>query len=113
MVASTAGPIVITRNLVDLTPDGAPAGGNTTLQVTTADGPVTHGVDVINNLLVGGSYTVQVGPAAKAVRVRGNWILSGPLVGPRCYGHLYPSQRPPDLVWEGNAELGTGLPLAA
>jgi hypothetical protein len=113
VIASTTGPVVLRRNWIDLTPDGAPAGGNNALRVNAADGTNVSGVQAINNVMIGGTNTVHIDRLVQNARVAGNWIAYGPSVGPTCFGYLYPDSRPADLIWEGNSEWGTGkaLPL--
>jgi hypothetical protein len=111
VVPKQTGPITITCNDLDGTPDGAPAGANHLVQVCPSAGPITQGVLIATNLVAGGTYSLAVYGAGgtyplSGVEIRGN-VLGGGL-----YGDIYPSTRPPDLVIADNVRRGTGQPVA-
>ena len=99
-VPHTTGPVQITNNFIDSrkTVD-AIVSPNTTVMVNNEFGD-THNVTVNGNVLLGGSYTVDVsdkiGLPIDTVSVSNNFIASG------LYGDLYPINQPADLVFRNN-----------
>jgi hypothetical protein len=104
--------IDILDNDLDGAADGAPAGANHLVQVCPSAGPITMGILIATNRVIGGTYSLAVYGAGgvypiSGVEVRGN-VLGGGL-----YGDIYPTTRPADLVIADNVRLGTGLPISA
>jgi hypothetical protein len=104
--------IDIIDNDLDGAADGAPAGVNHLVQVCPSAGPITQGVLIATNRVIGGTYSLAVYGAGgtypiSGVEIRGN-VLGGGL-----YGDIYPTTRPADLVIAGNVRLGTGQPVSA
>jgi len=99
-VYKTTGPVVITNNFVDSRqPADAPTVPNNAVQIVNKFGDV-HNVTVTKNVLLGGSYTVNVNDITDykidTVVVKDNFISNG------LYGDLYPNFKPSDLVYQGN-----------
>jgi serralysin len=102
-VYKTTGPVSITNNFVDSRqPADAPTAPNNTVQIVNKFGEV-HDVTVTRNVLLGGSYTVNVNDitsyAIDTVKVVDNFVAEG------MYGDLYPNFLPSDLVYSANSAV--------
>jgi serralysin len=83
-IAKTTGPILVARNFMDFTKnDDAKTACNEAIRITTEMGP-TSDVTVINNFLLGASWTVFVGDGGTGAKgtfhnilLRDNWIGFG------------------------------------
>lgn len=97
------GGLIVRRNFIDWSvQEGAPAEPNNAVRIVSEFGAIDD-VLVEDNLIVGsGSYTFEVGVkegrAATKVRVINNRLIVQGL------GALYPTGRPADLTYSGNAE---------
>lgn len=77
VVGATTGPVSITNNFIDWTPNAdAATGTNYAIYLNQTQGPVSD-VTVSGNYLLGGGYTVGVGGAYTNVSVSGNYIGFG------------------------------------
>jgi hypothetical protein len=108
-VMNTTGSLRIRYNYFDLRPHAGAVGGYTApVFIHPFGGDISDAV-VERNVLLGGSYTVYVTKdkhPISNVKVVDNVIDKG------VYGHLYPNNRPADLVFTGNKKLD-GTPLHA
>jgi hypothetical protein len=112
VVPRQTGPIAITCNDIDGTPDDAPADANHLIQICPALGAITQGVTIATNVLTGGTYSIAVYGAGGAYPIS-NVAIRGNVLGGGLYGDIYPTTRPADLVIAGNVRLGTGQPVSA
>ena len=87
-VADTTGPVSVTDNFIDWTPNAnAPASPNNAIRITEETAPVSNPVTVSGNYLLGGGYTVSDAISAADshyLSVTNNYIGFG------MYTHFYP-----------------------
>jgi hypothetical protein len=103
-VRRTTSPLTISNNELNARWDNSPAVPNNCVRITTEAGP-TSNVNVVTNVMVGGTYQVSVPSTATAVSVCGNSMDRG------AYGALYPTGLPADLTFARNVEYGTGYAI--
>jgi serralysin len=99
-VYKTTGAVQITNNFVDSRkPIDAPMAPNNAVQIVNKFGEV-HDVTVSNNVMLGGTYTVNVEDITdyqmSRISIKDNFVANG------LYGDLYPNNRPSELFYSNN-----------
>ena len=86
-VTDTTGPVSITNNFIDWTPNpDAPASPNNAIRITEETGPVSNSVTVSGNYLLGGGYTVSDALPTNSSNV----TLTNNYIGFGMYSAFYP-----------------------
>jgi hypothetical protein len=89
-VPATIGPVTITDNFIDATPNAGATGiNNTTLRITDEAGNNTDGVTVSGNYLIGAGYNFELA-APNANATISNVSITNNYVGFGTYGQYFP-----------------------
>jgi serralysin len=111
-VPDSTGPITITDNLIDSTPDAdAPGPPNAALRITNEFGNLND-VTVSGNYLFGGTYTVEAGSHPGTTDTVSNVSIVNNYIGFWMYGAFYPSLTAAETV-SGNTIVDFSNPTAS
>jgi Peptidase M10 serralysin C terminal len=111
-VSDSTGPTTITDNFIDGTyTAGAAANANSDIRLTSELGSLSN-VTVSGNYLLGGEYTVEVGPGAVSSYTISNVAVTNNYIGFYEYGENYPNSQN-YAAFQGNTLVTLSNPTAS